>query len=659
MSYRTIVSHVREVESSNGSKVKCNYLDHLRFSSDCGLCSGLHYVFVRFAPDRTYSKVYELRTAINLFLDYVHDFEGRNPKALCVDAFIKITSEHFLAFNIFLLKNKSPKGLGARLKGPIQNIAKDFDEGLPLLTLPLLDTIPYESREPLEEDAYFQLTEALKSHIDGLHKKLSFRALVHEADPYVYEELISDIKTNAYRWETCSKRVLRTLILNGHPFSVSLIEFKECFARRKGEMSKVKDIVDIIYRRYTDPKRYLKLGQSLPSMEEVLELYFPTIVDQVAVGLFIMLQTGWNKEVLMALDGNNFEHVLTGAVNSNQSLVVSEKNKSQNNNKPFKKPKRFLAPSDKGNKYSVHNLIILAQDLSLPFVNLPVEAGFKDAIDNYNALFLCMRDWRTWLKINKTTGEYSGRHFSIKHNALWTMGIELFFERYLVEEKNTRLKSAQDINGRLRPTWITFTRNKKKHPLSLIALQQGHASVETTDIYYDSSGPAMQERRKRLRIELNSILSLLQARQFKGLIGEKGNIPVNNDSIRIFTIPGHNKSLWACTNPYKPDWVGHESSVVTDKKCNQISMCLFCSRVCIIEDSLPYLMKRQSTLQEELESFPETEFNSPLTDELEIIQFILQEWNDESALKEASRYLRRNPGLLPRDMQSLSILFEG
>jgi hypothetical protein len=577
---------------------------------------------------------------------------------LHLDAFIKITSEHFLAFNQFLLKNKAPRGIGARLKGPIQNIAKDFDDGLPLLTLPLLDTIPSESREPLEEDAYCQLTEALKSHVDGLYKKLSFRDLVHEADPYVYKELIRDIKDNIFSWEPCSKRVLRTLILNGHPFSVALMEYKDSIEKCKGTTDEIKNIVNIIYMRYIHVKKNNKSSPPLPCFEDVLELYFPTIVDQTAVGLFIMLQTGWNKEVLTALDGNNFEHVLTGAVNSNQSLVVSEKNKSQNNDKPFKKPKRFIAPSDKSDKYSVYNLIALARDLSAPFVDLPIDVGIRDATELYNPLFLCMRNWKRWLSVSRSTGENTGRYYSIKHKNLWTNGIERFFELYEVNEKNTRLKTAQDINGRLRPTWITYTRNKKKHPLSLIALQQGHASVETTDVYYDSSGPAMQERRKRLRTELNSILSLLQARQFKGLIGKKGNIPASNDSIRIFTIPSHNKSLWACTNPYQPDWAGHESSIIADKKCNQISMCLFCSRVCIIEDSLPYLMKRQSTLQEELESFPEIEFNSPLTDELEIIQFILQEWNDESALKEASRYLRRNPGLLPRDMQSLSILFE-
>ena len=66
----------------------------------------------------------------------------------------------------------------------------------------------------------------------------------------------------------------------------------------------------------------------------------------------------------------------------------------------------------------------------------------------------------------------------------------------------------------------------------------------------------------------------------------------------IFTIPGHTKSLWACTNPYKPDWSGHEAIIATDKKCSQIFKCLFCSRVCIIEDSLPYLMERLSTGKE-------------------------------------------------------------
>ncbi|MFM2595746.1 hypothetical protein AAFX19_23390 [Vibrio harveyi] len=49
---------------------------------------------------------------------------------------------------------------------------------------------------------------------------------------------------------------------------------------------------------------------------------------------------------------------------------------------------------------------------------------------------------------------------------------------------------------------------------------------------------------------------------------------------------------------------------------------------------------------------------SDLQSELDVIQYILDAWGDENALKSAARYQRRNPNLLPNNLQSLSILFE-
>lgn len=649
MRYLTVVAHITEVVASDGSKVNCNYLKHKRFSHSCGLCMGLHYVFVRFASNRTYSKVYEIRMAINLFLDYVINFEEKNPKVFYLDAFIKITSEHFIAYNQFLLKLEAQKSLATRLKGALLSVARDFDEELPLLTLPLINAPKSVSRAPLDEDTNEQLNKALMSHIDEVYEKLHFRTLVNDAEPFDLDELINT-DFSLLGKKLCNERILKTLILNGHPFSISYQNYKHSIKNKKGNIKEIKDVVDAIYLYFFINKN----ASSQLNFEQVLQLYFSTAVDQVVIGLFIMKQTGWNKETLMALDGNNFEHVLTGAVTSDQSLIVSEKNKSQNNKKPFKRPKKFLALSNKTDKYSVYNLIVLARKLSEPFVDLPIEAGYRASGDKYNYLFLCMTPITTWGKGSSS----AGRYISVSYKKRWQEGIKEFFLRYEIKEKGERLRVAQDINGRLRPSWIKYTRDNKKHPLSLIAFQQGHADVETTDIYYDSSGPAMQERQKRLRVELNSILSLLQERKFKGLINNKGKQQVYNDLFRIFTIPGHEKALWICTNSFKPDWDGHKSIISDKNKCTQISKCLFCSRVCIVEDSLPFLMERLDTLKNELESTPETEFNSPLMNEIEIIQYILQEWNDESALKEAVRYLRRRPRLLPRDIQSLAILFE-
>ena len=97
---------------------------------------------------------------------------------------------------------------------------------------------------------------------------------------------------------------------------------------------------------------------------------------------------------------------------------------------------------------------------------------------------------------------------------------------------------------------------------------------------------------------------------------------------------------------------------MTGSRCSELPQCLFCSQVCITEDSLPFLMKRLEVLQLELSALIETAFDTPLADELEIIEYIIDEWGDENAVKDAARYLRQHPNLLPPKMNDLSLLFE-
>lgn len=93
------------------------------------------------------------------------------------------------------------------------------------------------------------------------------------------------------------------------------------------------------------------------------------------------------------------------------------------------------------------------------------------------------------------------------------------------------------------------------------------------------------------------------------------------------------------------------------KKCTEISKCLLCSKVQIFEDSLPFIIEREESVQSLLDSFDGSE-QSELKDELEAIHYILNEWRDDKALKKAVRYQRGFDSLLPVDMGSLKVIFE-
>ena len=666
MSYLTVEAQRTHVESLDGRLIPCNYLVHSRFSRNCNLCAALHYAFVRFTPGRVYSKGYELRTAVGFFLDYVEIYEKANPPSFRLTAINHITTEVFFGFESYLkklralkshpTKTRVPKNLPGRLKGALETVAREQSDGMPLLALPKVREDDYVVREPLSAECFAQLTAALKTHIDLLYDKIEFRKKVDASAPYTWDELTTVMACIA-AWSPDSGRSLKTLIVNDHPFEVSQGAFIHStrLARSKKEPT---SIVELIYHKYINKDTMREAGENLVDLEELFGMYYPTAMDQAAIALFIELQTGWNKEAVMSIDGKSFIHPLAGAFDSSQVLVVSEKQRSQSHGKPYLTPKTFQASSSKVDKYSVYNLINLANGLSSPLAGLKIECTSEWVLRGFNPLFLCMRPLSVMTVTRTVSGDVPGRVFSAANKTGWLLGIVEFFKRHEINEAGVRMKSARDFSGRLRPTWIRFVRDQRNRPLSLVALQQGHASIETTDVHYDSSGPAMQARRERLREELFEIVNLLRQRKFRGLIAKRKTAPVDDGRFRIFVVPGHERALWTCMDPTKPDWPGSQEQAMVNSRCSELPQCLFCSQVCITEDSLPFLMKRLEVLQLELSAFVETAFDTPLVDELEIIEYIINEWGDENAIKDAARYLRKHPNLLPPNMNDLSLLFE-
>ena len=80
----------------------------------------------------------------------------------------------------------------------------------------------------------------------------------------------------------------------------------------------------------------------------------------------------------------------------------------------------------------------------------------------------------------------------------------------------------------------------------------------------------------------------------------------------------------------------------------------------MFEDSLPYLMERRIHVVEIMDDQPPSasDYSSELEIEISLIDDILDNWEDDRAIKEAARYQRRNTPLLPRDLNFLQIILE-
>lgn len=447
------------------------------------------------------------------------------------------------------------------------------------------------------------------------------------------------------KWQPDYHRVVKTFLAHGYLFEMSL-DYLYNELRRVNLLSieaGSQDVIKILLHRFSSANR----DGDLPMVDEVLGFYYPTVVDMTAILLFMMFQSGWNKETALSLDKDNFEHLLTGTIDEAVKVVFAEKARSQGNDKPYFSAKRIEIPTSGDDPYSFYNLIRLAKHLAAPLSPYPIDQIPVDMTeDQMNPLFLCLRLREDWSR--------GGRLTSIAHPKTFRVCVQHFLQQYEVMENGKRLTSASELTRRLRPTWLLY--KKRDNPIALLSMTMGHESRDTTDMFYDNSAVAHQERLQRLRSELEAIIELLRARRFKGMLSKHAQA-LAAAMWKVFHIPGQLKALWGCADQTKPNWVGSEIIATTGKKCWKIKECIFCSQLRIFQDSLPYLMERDAHLSELLESGAGG-FSSRFVKEQEAIRFILDEWGDYDEIKQAARYRRNNGPLLPRDLDLLEIIFE-
>lgn len=715
-------STIPAVESSNGLSISCRYMLSPHYDPASNLCQTLHFIFQHYTPQRVHSNGYLLRTAIETLLDYVKQHNDRNPEPLHVKKYVDLSPEVFFGFiNYAREKNPSLEAV-ERFKSAATSVAKEtgkipllyfpvvpverskgspplapdgydtfqsaFHEHLPKMweKLNFRDVVdkaePYTAAEVMEvvrpaptKERLFQWQAYVKANRTK-PKRLTYatrfsqcddeeiRALHQDDDcvskfnqiyardigNYSFDGSVDPFNTRGFmNWDMDYARAIKTFIVHGFPFKYTMDDLYQNY--RQPQVTVIPDdcddVIKIILHRVTTANRS-RTTEKLLHLDELFSLYYPDILDMTAILLFMMFQSGWNKETALALDQDNFEHVLTGTIEAAIKVVWAEKNKSQGAGKPFDTPKRINIPTREDDPRSFYNLIQLARKLSKPlapydFDHIPV----LSSEDRMNPLFLCIRPWAEWKK--------GGRHTSIAHPKTFPLGVQFFLDQYEIIDDGNRLSMAKELTRRLRPTWLLY--KKKNNPIALLSMTMGHEDRDTTDIFYDNSSAAQRERLNRLRSALEDVINLLRTRQFKGLLGKKAQADASA-KLKVFHIPGKEKALWGCADQTKPDWAGSEIIASTGRKCYSIKECIFCSQLRIFEDSLPYLMERESHLDELLDDASESGFRSRLAKEHEVLKFILDEWGDEDEIEAASRYRRYQSPLLPRDLDILEIIFE-
>ncbi|WP_125474449.1 hypothetical protein [Pseudomonas monteilii] len=662
MRYLSMYDSELSATSSDGNVISANYIEHPLFTFMDDLCCAFHYVYMKYVPTASYSQGYALRSAIKDFLD----FRQLHNNCLHPDLHLKCMEqfgvEHFNLFKDHLLRKGQTLYPARSLRSSLLKVARDNDDGFPLLTLPSVK-ITTVQREPLSEPANADFNSAMRATVAKLKLKLEFRDQVAKANPYTAEEvcdlipLLMGNKYNGFKWEIDPARALKTLFDDGYPFSVTSVESAELRHKLKSEywvrnITRPSDFVlsCCLPHGYSILRKYTPQSMSCVDM---MRFYYPTCNDHSALALFIQRQTGWNKESVLLIHKDHYLHPLSGAVNSGVVLVVSEKRRSQSKGGNHESPKTVKAISGLADDCSPYNLITLAKTLSEPLAKI-VSSSPKvpDGDTRTSTVFLCLAEGESDWAIKD--GGSEKRVESIHNPRYWNVGVADFLEKNRIVDGGVPLKSAIDLEGRLRVTWEYYYKKETKHPLSLIAMRLGHANIETTSAHYDSSVMAINDLKGRYQGFQEELMVNFKSGQFHGLIASTHAKPAD-PSFRIFTIIGHLRALWACIDSTKPDYPDAPELAVGER-CSRLDKCLFCSRIYILGDSLPFLMERLSTLQRAVEADEDRHIHHQ--GEIEILEYLINNWRIDSAIADALVYMRRFEALLPYDMRSLIAYIE-
>lgn len=644
--------------STDQVDISSNYLERPDFDFSIPLHSGLHYVFIRGTGMATNAKGYELRMAINKFLDFSSGYNSETLPALQILALNDIGAEEYLCFEDYLRRNDLRVYLAIRLKSAFIHVARRFDDGMPVLKLPIIEEPKSTPTEPLTDQTDDDFYAAMYKEVDLLREKLAFQKEELTAKPYdkweVWElsrELMTLPKGERASWVIDPLRAAATLSYEGFPFYIRP-EWIECMNvdARANTLSFIGRTPLEFVLSCCMHKGFLRLrAPGCIDFEKLFKLMYPCAQDQATLAIFIQRQLGWNKESVLALDKDKYIHPMSELANNDVVLLVSSKIRSQGQGKAYITPKVALANSSRSDPYSGYNLIKLACDLSeVCRTYLKLDASIEIDDKRHQSPFLFFQDPRCPWSVHD-------RLATLDAQGHWNAGVKAFLAKAQLMENGALLENVESLPSRLRVTSLQNNKNKRGQPVALTALIYGHSDPVTTDTHYDSSAAAMVVRRKRFLEFQERFIKKGQEGEFKGLMGKPAGQESKYPRFRIFTMIGHDRPLWACLDSTQPSYPG-ANPLPVGARCTRLDKCNGCAQWCVLEDSLPFLMERQATLELQVERDPGayTEF----ANEIQVLHYLIGKLQTKELLKSVSLYRINYDVLLPVDLKSLIAYIE-
>jgi hypothetical protein len=633
--------------------IPSNYLERPDFSFSSPLHSALHYVFIRGVRMVTNSQGYRLRKGINKFLDFANEYNSQVPPALQIKTLNDVGVSEYSTFEDYLLRNKVGVDSAVRLSASLRLVAREFDDGMPQLRFHRISMPEWKPAEPLSLEADNDFYTAMYRDLDLITDKVRFQAEVKTAQPYCKSE-VNDICGALYSmkrgersdWTIDPLRAATTLDHAGYPFytSARAIQCMELDARTNAISSTGRTPEEFVLSCCANLGFLRRRAPGCIALSDLFRLMYPTAQDHATLALFIQRQLGWNKEVVLSIDRVNFVHPISELAKDDSVLLISDKLRSQNQGKPFSKPKPMFATSSRSDKYSAYNLILLANRLSDSCRNLlNLDATIEADDVRHRSPFL-------FLECPQVPWTVNERIQSLDKRGHWLAGVSGFLEGAKIYDNGALLSTAADLQGRLRVTSIQMIKNSTGHSLAMTALIHGHASAVTTETHYDSSVFAMAERKKRFHSFQEELIRKRQLVKFQGTLNNRGKGDVLPPKFRIFTLLGHERPLWACKDSRKPSYPGSHP-LSAGGVCTRLDKCNGCKNWVVLNDSLPFLLERLATLEIQVERDPD--FHSQYVDEINILRYVLDNWGNNQALELARVYMSKYEVLLPLDLHSL------
>lgn len=658
MRYLTLYRSETSSTSTDQVTIQSNYLGREDFDLSLPLHAGLHYVFVRAARMTSYAKGYELRMAVNSFLDFTSEYNATVVPELRIESLSDVGVEEYVVFEDYLRRNDRRIYMAIRLRSAFKLIARKYDDGMPRLKLRRIEEPATTPSEPLSDTADQDFYEAMHTEVDRLLDKVKFNEAEATAQPYdkwevrdICRELYSFRYGQRSSWVIDPVRAAATLRCEGYPFHMRNAHIDACAVDARtstlsptGRTPLEFVLSCCIYKGFL---RFRAPGSI--ELVELFKLMYPTSQDQASLAMFIQRQLGWNKEVVLALDIDDYLHPISELAHDDSVLLLSQKIKSQGQGETYEKPKAMFATSSRSDRYSGFNLIRLAGALSKKCRDLLKRDASVEVDDcRLRSPFLFLADPRLpWSP--------SERIHSLDKQMHWNVGVRGFLADAKLVDNGVLLVTGADLQNRLRVTSLQSNKQLHKQPLALTALIYGHSDPVTTDTHYDRSVYAMADRRKRFHAFQQTFIEKSQGGQFKGFMANRESNGATSARFRILTVMGHERALWACMDSCNPSYPDSQP-LPPGTRCTRLDRCNGCDKWCVLEDSLPFLMERATTLELQIERDP---LAHPIyASELGVLRHVLDTWGNKSALELAKEYRRRFEALLPLDLRSLVAYIE-